>query len=127
MRTFVTSLDEARRRRAVPACLDEARRRRAKSGVGCRHYIGLVSDANNNAGAGCWVLGARCSSAGWRVPGAACPVLGPAHWACGERYTPPMLNILSIGIWLALAQQSGTVITADEIAATLKNSIANNV
>jgi len=38
-----------------------------------------------------------------------------------------MLNILSIGLWLAVAQQSGTVITADEIAATLKNSIANNV
>jgi len=38
-----------------------------------------------------------------------------------------MLNILSVCIWLAVAQQSGTVITADEIAATLKQSIANNV
>ena len=38
-----------------------------------------------------------------------------------------MLNILSVCIWLAAAQQSGTVITADEIAATLRQSIANNV
>lgn len=38
-----------------------------------------------------------------------------------------MLNILSMFIGLVMAQQSGTVITADEIAATVKQSIANNV
>jgi mannose-6-phosphate isomerase-like protein (cupin superfamily) len=38
-----------------------------------------------------------------------------------------MLNILWVLLGLAMAQQSGTVITADEIAAVLKQSIANNV
>jgi mannose-6-phosphate isomerase-like protein (cupin superfamily) len=38
-----------------------------------------------------------------------------------------MLNILAALLVLMAAQQSGTVITADEIAATLKQSIANNV
>src|SRR3979490_3043989 len=38
-----------------------------------------------------------------------------------------MLNMLSVLLGLVMAQQSGTVITADEIAATLKQSIANNV
>jgi mannose-6-phosphate isomerase-like protein (cupin superfamily) len=38
-----------------------------------------------------------------------------------------MLNILSVLLGLVMAQQSGTVITADEIAAVLKQSIANNV
>jgi mannose-6-phosphate isomerase-like protein (cupin superfamily) len=38
-----------------------------------------------------------------------------------------MLNIVAALLGLVMAQQSGTVITADEIAATLKNSIANNV
>ena len=38
-----------------------------------------------------------------------------------------MLNILAALFVLMAAQQSGTVITADEIAATLKQSIANNV
>src|SRR5258706_4801808 len=38
-----------------------------------------------------------------------------------------MLNLLSVLLGLVMAQQSGTVITADEIAATLKQSIANNV
>jgi mannose-6-phosphate isomerase-like protein (cupin superfamily) len=37
-----------------------------------------------------------------------------------------MLTLISL-IVVAMAQQSGTVITADEIAATLKQSIANNV
>ena len=37
-----------------------------------------------------------------------------------------MLNILA-ALLVLMAQQSGTVITADEIAATLKQSIANNV
>ena len=35
--------------------------------------------------------------------------------------------MLSVLLGLVMAQQSGTVITADEIAATLKQSIANNV
>ena len=38
-----------------------------------------------------------------------------------------MLNMLSVLLGLVMTQQSGTVITADEIAATLKQSIANNV
>ena len=38
-----------------------------------------------------------------------------------------MLNILSALLVFVAAQQAGTVITADEIAATLKQSIANNV
>src|SRR5258706_4063761 len=38
-----------------------------------------------------------------------------------------MLNLLSVLLGLVMAQQSGTVITADEMAATLKQSIANNV
>lgn len=38
-----------------------------------------------------------------------------------------MLNILSVLLGLVMAQQSGTVIAADEIAAVLKQSIANNV
>ena len=38
-----------------------------------------------------------------------------------------MLNILSVLLGLAMSQQSATVITADEIAATLRQSIANNV
>ena len=38
-----------------------------------------------------------------------------------------MLNVLSILLGLVIAQQSGTVVTADEIAAVLKQSIANNV
>ena len=38
-----------------------------------------------------------------------------------------MLNLLSVVLGIVMAQQSGTVITADEIAATLKQSIANNV
>ena len=38
-----------------------------------------------------------------------------------------MLNMLSVLLGLFIVQQSGTVITADEIAATLKASIANNV
>jgi mannose-6-phosphate isomerase-like protein (cupin superfamily) len=37
-----------------------------------------------------------------------------------------MLNVLTLALF-AMAQQSGTVITADEIAAVLKQSIANNV
>ena len=42
-------------------------------------------------------------------------------------YTLPMLIILSVLLGLVMAQQSGTVITADEIATVLKQSIANNV
>jgi len=38
-----------------------------------------------------------------------------------------VLNILSVLLGLAMSQQSATVITADEIAATLRQSIANNV
>jgi mannose-6-phosphate isomerase-like protein (cupin superfamily) len=38
-----------------------------------------------------------------------------------------MLNILSALLVFVAAQQSGTVVTADEIAAVLKQSIANNV
>ena len=38
-----------------------------------------------------------------------------------------MLHVISLLIWVAFGQQAGTVITADEIAATLKASIANNV
>jgi len=37
-----------------------------------------------------------------------------------------MLNIFTL-VLFAMAQQSGTVITADEIASVLKQSIANNV
>jgi mannose-6-phosphate isomerase-like protein (cupin superfamily) len=50
-----------------------------------------------------------------------------------EGYTPRMLtSIFSLVIGLAMAQAaqppaSGTIVTADEIAATLKQSIANNV
>jgi mannose-6-phosphate isomerase-like protein (cupin superfamily) len=47
----------------------------------------------------------------------------------GRRYNPRMLTLLALLVGLAVEQQatSGTFVSADEIAATLKQSIANNV